>query len=166
MYRTRRTRQRQPRFYCCANDSGESPCLHVRANSPLPQERGSEGLLGPGLPSLINLRRGRCVRWPGGPADQSGPEIHPGLTAGGPPFQGPGAWGLKCWGGAVAHPLPPNSFTAKVGGAESRGECRVKLPSASRESGTSDDEDHSGLRPPSAPGSFSPDRRGGLLVSL
>lgn len=112
----------------CTRDAGSR-----REQSPAPGAGFRGGLRIPALwPHQLEDRSLRL--WPGGLSLQSDPGIRRGFTlhgtrgrrspghrSRGPEFQGP-----ECWGGAVAHPLPPNSFGAKPGGAEGGGNAASK----------------------------------------
>lgn len=156
----RRTRQCQPHFYCCASDSRESPWLMVRqgvSNSPRGRTQGLEGVLGPPAPRPHQLeKRGRGVSRPAGPARQSGPGIRRSLTPLRPRGRRPTGHpsrGSECRGGAVTHPLPPNSFRAKLGGAEIGGKYPESISRLLRES-----RGRHRLPVPSSPDSFSRDK--------
>lgn len=137
----RRTRQCQPHFYCCASDSRESPWLMVRqgvSNSPRGRTQGLEGVLGPPAPRPHQLeKRGRGVSKACRPRPSKWPRIRRSLTPLRPRGRRPPGHpsrGSECRGGAVTHPLPPNSFRAKLGGAEIGGKYPESISRLLRES--------------------------------
>lgn len=90
-----------------------------QSSGPGAKTRGSPGTPVP-RPHQLE-KRGRGASRPAGPARQSGPRVRRSLTPLRPRGRRPPGHrsrGSECRGGAVTHPLPSNSFRAKLGGAE------------------------------------------------
>lgn len=105
-----------------------------QSSGPGAKTRGSPGTPAP-RPHQLE-KRGRGASRPAGPSRQSGPGVRRSLTLLRPRGRRPPGHrsrGSECRGGAVTHPLPPNCFRAKLGGAEIGGKYPVSISRLLRE---------------------------------